>query len=221
VARRAIALVSEALGEEPRATVSVKRPEREDQYDTPDEFEEGVSGDDLKSFETIFINVRPREAWQVEEKISVVVIFFNGRPAAWMEAKGSSEVSVRGVALALQAVLDEGRRERARLVWGASLTLASCGAAAAALAIAGVGEQGKHGPDELNDVLAIVGLAMDLLGLLGLGTWFLAFPAMELRRVGEPTRLQKLLGQPLRWLLSIVVLAAITAAIGAILAKLT
>jgi hypothetical protein len=219
VARRAIALVSEALGEDPRASVSVKRPERKDEYDTPEAFEQAVGGDDLKSFETIFISVRPGDLYQAA-KVTVVVIFYKGSPAAWMTVEGSSEVIVRGVALALQAVLEEGRRTRARwILWG-GIAFAWVGTIANVLSIADVGEHGKHGPDELNDVLAIVGLATAVPGLLVLGLWKHGFPAMELRRIGEPTRLQRLFGQPLRWLLGIVLLATITAVIGAIVAKL-
>ncbi len=209
--------MSETLGEEPHTSVTVKRPERQDQYDTPEEFEEGVvGGGDLKSFETIYINVRPRDLYE-DARVTVVIILFNGRAAAWMQAEGSSEVIVRGVALALQAVLEEGRRTHARWVFRIAMVVLWCGVAVSVVFDVGALEHGKHAH---NGVLAIVGLSLDVLGLLLFAMWFFAFPAMELRRVGEPTRMQRLLGQPFKWLLGIIVLAGITAVIGTVLAKL-
>jgi hypothetical protein len=215
VAREAQRLVSDATGEELTLSLNVTRPGRQDQYDSPDEFKEDVGGD-LRSIQTIYTRVSPAG---YPEKVSVVVIFYKGRAGAWLSVEGTSEVSVRGVALALQTVLEEGRR-RARWVLPIAWALLVCSWLPGGLAIAGVGEGREHGPHTVNQVLAITGLVLAVLGLLALGVWWLAVPGMELKRVGEPTRLQMLLGRPLKWLLGVLALATITAVIGVILTKI-
>jgi hypothetical protein len=215
VARDAQRLVTEATGEDLHFSMSVKRPGREDSYDSPEEFEQDAGGD-LRSIEQIYVSVNPVG---FPEKVSVVVIFFRGRAGAWMRAEGSSEVSVSGAAQALQALLDDGQRRARRLTW-IGLALITCGAIVLGFADVRLLEQGKHGPHPLNDILTAVGLSLDVLGLLALAVRWLAVPSMELRRIGELTRLQRLVGRPSRWLLGVVLVAAVTAAIGVVLTKI-
>jgi hypothetical protein len=211
VVREAQRLVSDATDEELKLSLSVTRPGRVDEYDSPDEFED--VGGDLRSIKMIYTRVSPTGFL---EKVSAVVIFYKGRAGAWLSVEGSSEVSVRGVALALQAVLEEGRRARARwTLWWFGLVFCVGSIASNALASATTIEHRKIDVTPL-----VIGLVLLVLGVLLLRMWFVCFPGMELRRVGEPTRLQRLFGQPVKWLLGIILLAAITAAIGAILAKL-
>ncbi len=152
-------LMSEAINEEITLHMTVERPGREDEFDTPEDFERGVGGD-LRSIRCIVVSGTPNEhsyPWKVNAYIT-----FNKRMVApvWMSIDGTAEVIVHGIAQALEKQLDEGRRR-------------------------------------LRFPLPMV------------------VPALELRREGDPTRLQRL-GRPLRWLAA----TGVVALIGAIVAKL-
>jgi hypothetical protein len=214
VAREAQQLVADGISEQPAFTMTVTRLGREDSYDSPKEFEQDVTGE-LRLIEKIYISIRPAD---FGNQINVVVIFFKGRAGAWLSVEGSSEVGVSGTAIALEKVLNSGRR-RARWTRPAGTALTWLGAGIAWAAIFGVGEGRKGSSNTLNHVLADVGLALLVVGLLGLVVGYVLVPSMELRRAGEPTRLQRLVWKPSRWLLSVVVVAAITAVIGVVLTK--
>lgn len=158
VARNVHRLVSEAVNEEISFDVTVTRPGREDQYDTPEDFEHGI-GAELRAIEHITISGNPKDFYPW--KVRAYICFYNSWSAVWMSVEGAAEISVNGVAHALQTVLDEGHRS-------------------------------------LRFPLPVV------------------VPPLELRRVGDPTRLQRLLGRPLRWFGAVVVVAVI----GALAAKL-
>jgi hypothetical protein len=198
VAREVQRLVDEATKGEFRFSITVAWPGREHQYETPQQFEEGL-GLDLESVETVSIFATDdKYPPRVEARVDFFEWGADGRIG------GTLQVTVNGIASAIEDLLERGRRNVAWL-WRVGWALYGIGFA---MNVAGL-FVGRSDEDEaLHDVLTFGGIGLMLIsGLMLVGTWW-AMPRFELRRPGEATRLQVLLRR-LRWVTAVVFVAVV------------
>jgi hypothetical protein len=205
MARATSRLVSEALGADPTLTITVKRPGREDTYDSAETFESGLTSN-LKAIERISVNAYPAES---PPKVRAYVALGIGRGwpprGASMTVEGSAEVSVSGVASGLERELAKGHR---RAGWVRTMLWAPgwFGGIAIVALLTNVAVARS-----VSDILLLAGLIVGSLAL-AFNKWVV--PSVELRAVGEVTRLERLISKPTIKLLGLVLTATVAAVVG-------
>jgi len=211
-AQRLVAAALEVDVSDVGISIMVESPGRTEVFKDFDEFEAEMAHG-LHSVRMLdIVTLPPNEA---KAKANATVHFCVGRHG-WVEVGGSDRVRVEGLAAALRDVAER-RRRAGRWLRPAPFVLAG---AAAGLWIVGAV---VFSFVSSNGVAGRIGSAAIILLFLSAGAcaaanW--AIPIVEFRLAGEPTRLERVVLRPLKWMVLTALAAGLTALIGVLIVTL-
>lgn len=184
--------------------ITVDRPGREDSYESLEEFDEGL-GIDLRSIETVAIHASDKA---YPEQVRVATYLYCRHRGAVATVQGTNQVSVNGIAAAIEEQLNAGRRRArwlSKLAWpfyGLGLVLVLAG-------LAGIALEAGDADETLTGILTWAGVGIMLASAVVFVTAWRVVPPVELRRPGEQTRLRALVGRPLLYVGGVLFVAVV------------